>query len=100
MNPFTVSMFSQNNFLKTQIIEKTDKQVFVTTYNQANPDLMGIIRKYWPMIQTSKTLGRISEPPMCAFRRHKNLQDILVSAKLTYPPEEDEKAIKNHIYYS
>ena len=62
------------NDLDTKIKEKTDKQVFVTIYNLANSNLMGIIRNYWPIIQTSKALGRLfSEFPMCAFRRQKKM---------------------------
>ena len=40
------SQFNQDDLLDINIKAKSDRQVFVTTYNPANPDLMGIIRTY------------------------------------------------------
>ena len=68
--------------------------MFITTYNPANPDLKGIIRNYWPILHTSSTLARIfPQEALCAFRRKENLKDKLMSAKLTYPPVEEDKAV-------
>ena len=88
------SLFNQDELLDIKIKEKSDRQVFVTTYNPANPDLMGIIRNYWPILHTSRTLARIfPQEPLCAFRSQKNLKDMLVLAKLTYPRVEEEKVV-------
>jgi hypothetical protein len=77
------SMFTQDQLLATIPKEKNTRQVLVTTFNPANPNLMGIVRKYWPILQTSRTLSRLfPQEPMCAFRRPKNLKDILVSARV------------------
>ena len=77
------SLFSQDELLDVKAKEKSYRQVFVTTYNPANPDLMGIIRKCWPLLHTSRSLGGIfNKAPLCAFRRQKNLKDMLVSARL------------------
>ena len=44
------------------------------------------------MLQTSRKLGRIfNKEPLCAFRRQKNLKDMLVSSRLVYLPEEEKK---------
>ena len=82
-------MFSQNDFLETQIKDKTNKQIFVITYNQ---NLMGIIS--WPMIQFTRLSFNVSLGPMSVWNRThvclqtKKVPDILVLAKLTYTPED------------
>ena len=88
------SLFNQDELLDIKIKEKSDRQVFVTTYNPANPNLMGIIKNYWPILHTSRTLAKIfPQEPLCAFRCQKNLIDMLVSTKLTYLPVEEEKIV-------
>ena len=58
---------------------------------------LAMIKRYWPMIQSSRTLSMIfQEEPMCAFRRQRNLKDILVSANLSYQPDEEEKVIPKY----
>ena len=55
----------------------------VITYDKTNPDLMGLVYKYWPILQ-STTRGAIlfKNPPVRAYRWSENLQDILVHATL------------------
>ena len=84
---YKASSFSQNELLVTKPKAKNTRQVFVTTFNPQNPNIMGSIKLFWPILQTSKTLRRIfPDPPMCAFRRPRNLKDMLVKATTQYPP--------------
>ena len=64
------------------------------TYNPRNPDIIGIIRKYWPILQFNRHLHKLfQEQPMCAFRWQRNLKDILVRAKIEYPSTRECKQI-------
>ena len=53
------------------------------TYNETNPDLMGLVHKYWPILQsTTRGATLFKNPPVRAYRRGENLRDILVRATL------------------
>ena len=81
------SGFSQDELLEPKTKIQEDKQVVILDYNPGNPDIMQIIHKYWPLISSSRTLGKIfPSSPLGAFRRQKNLKDLLVASKLRYPP--------------
>ena len=55
----------------------------VTTFNKTNPVLMGLVHKYWPILQsTTRRAILFKTPPVRAYRWSENLQDILVRAKL------------------
>ena len=55
----------------------------VITYNRTNPDLMGLVHKYWPILQsTTRGATVFKNPPVRAYRRSENLRDILVRATL------------------
>ena len=59
-----------------------------------NPNIIGIIKHFWPVLHTSKTLTRLfQEEPMCAFRRSTNLKDTLVTARISYPHTPKEKKL-------
>ena len=50
----------------------------VTTYNKTNPDLMGLIHKYWPILQsTTRGATLFKNLSVRAYRRSENLRDIL-----------------------
>jgi hypothetical protein len=88
------SQFSQKDLLEVTEKPKQEKSVLIMTYNPRNRDVIGIIRKYWPLLQTNRTLRKLfQEEPMCAFRRQRNLKDMLVKAKLEYPPSNVGKQI-------
>ena len=60
----------------------------VLTYNPGLPDIIGTIRKHWPMLQKSERIKDLFDKyPILAYRRSKNLRDILVKAKLKPPRE-------------
>ena len=52
--------------------ENGQKKLLVTTYNHPNPYFMGMIRRYWPIIESSRTLSRVfPEESMTVFRSYK-----------------------------
>ncbi|GFS24518.1 hypothetical protein ElyMa_001665700 [Elysia marginata] len=56
---------------------------FVITYNPALPNISSILKKYFPIPNTSPRCRRaIPHLPMAAFRRPKNLRDSLVHANI------------------
>ena len=55
----------------------------VTTYHPALSSIMGVAQRLHPMLVTSEEHRKVfPEPPFIAFRRCKNLKDILVRSKL------------------
>ncbi len=64
--------------------DKSNKRVpLVTTYHPQLPKLGSIVNKHMPTLHLSPKLrDAISEPPVIAYRRPKNLRDLLVSARL------------------
>ena len=55
----------------------------VTTYNPHITFIAEIANRNWHFLQSKESLARIfQEPPLVAYRRPKNLRDILVSTKL------------------
>ena len=62
---------------------KTNRLPLVLTYNLTNPDVIGLITKFWPILQTSvKGAILFKDPPVRAFRQSPNLLDHLVNAAL------------------
>ncbi len=62
---------------------KSDRVPLVVTYHPNLPDLNGIIRKHWPIIQSHPRLNNaIPELPIIAYKRPKNLRDILIRAQI------------------
>ena len=56
----------------------------VVTYHPALNSLGKVVRKLHPMLTNSEEHRKVfPEPPLMAFRRCKNLMDILVRAKLS-----------------
>ena len=60
------------------------RMVFVTTYNRTNPNIKGILQKHWNLLQLDPRLSEVfSQPPMIAFKRNKNLGNLLGSKYLS-----------------
>ena len=59
----------------------------VVTYNPANPRLVPLIAKYWPMLKSSHASEAFTENPLLAHRRLQNISDNLVRATLEFPPK-------------
>ena len=65
----------------------------LTVNTPANPDLIAVIKSYWPMLHTSRALARLFiEERLCTFRQQQNLKDMIVSPKLIYPSVEKKKS--------
>ena len=62
---------------------KTHRLPLVLTYNLTNPDIIGLVTKFWPILQTLiKGAILFKDPPVRALRRSPNLRDHLVKAAL------------------
>lgn len=95
-----VKFEQRDNYLKTKppIINGTEKRniplVLVTPYTPfiRTQDLKTAVTKHWQKIANNPTLNKLfPQPPLLAFKREKNLADILVKSKL---PRLDEPALK------
>ena len=63
--------------------EKNTRMTFVTTYNRTNPNIQEILLKHWHLLQIDSELEPVfKDLPMMAFRRNKNLGDMLGSKQL------------------
>ena len=57
---------------------------FTTVLNKNLPNINQIINKYWHLLRTNpEVASAFSEKPMIAFRRNKNLRDILGQTHLS-----------------
>ena len=60
------------------------RMVFVTTYNRTNPNIQSILLKHWNLLQIDPKLSEVfSQQPMIAFKRNKNLGNLLGSKYLS-----------------
>ncbi|XP_066302861.1 uncharacterized protein [Branchiostoma lanceolatum] len=72
-----------------------DRTVLVTTYSPHLPPLQTIIRKYWYILQISaRTKDIFKEPALFAYRRNKNIKDILVRAQV---PKENKNFLEKFV---
>ena len=80
-----IRTLTRSDSLKRKDKKKHNKRVpFVTTFHPGLPNIPHILRKYMPILHTSKRcLAAIPECPIVSYRRPKNLRDILVHAKLS-----------------
>ena len=63
-----------------------DKVSLILTYNPGLPDIWTSVKRHWPLLQSSERCKDIfKKPPIRAFRRSKNLRDILVKARINKP---------------
>ena len=57
--------------------------IFSTTYNPIVPDLKEKLKEFQPVLQTSERCKKVfTNPPLLAYRRNRNLNDMLVSRRL------------------
>ena len=58
----------------------------VITYHPSLNNLPAVLTKHFPILHTSKKLNNaLPNPPMVAFRRPRNLKDLLVHARISTP---------------
>lgn len=68
--------------------KKNERTIFVLTYNPALPSVSGILQRHWRVMSKDPYLKKVfPNPPMVAFRRPKNLRDILIKAKVPPTPK-------------
>ena len=80
-------------FIVTRVRQPTRRIPLVVTYRLGLTNLSRIARKHLPILHTSSKLKEaIPDPPIIAFRRPKNIKDLLVRAKLN-PPSPPTNAI-------
>lgn len=64
--------------------QESSRVPLVTTYNPSNPRLKDIILDNWKMLQHSEECKKLfSEPPIFAYRRERNLRDMLIHSKFS-----------------
>ena len=92
------NQFARANAIdRTQLLdykEKTNerKLKFITTFNRNLPPIRMAIEKNWGILQTNKRQAEIfADKPIIAFRRNRNLKDLLGGAKLV----NNKKIVKN-----
>ena len=64
--------------------KNTSKRIpFVVTYNRTLPPISKILRKHWSILQLDNNLKSLfEEPPVIAYRRCRNLRDLIGGNKL------------------
>jgi peptide-methionine (R)-S-oxide reductase len=72
---------------------KEDKTVLVTTFHPLMPSVSKIIKKHWKvMVDNSTEMKNVfKNPSIVAYKRQKNLKDILIRSKL--PPKRPSRVI-------
>ena len=70
---------------KVESKSKDDRVVFAVTYHPNLPSVSKVVKKHWNvMVNSSNAMKRcFPKPPMVAYRRPKNLREILVRAKVS-----------------
>ena len=64
-------------------VQKDERVIFSTTYNPIVPDLKKKLKEMQPVLLTSERCKTIfPDPPLLAYRRNRNLNDMLVSRRL------------------
>ena len=68
---------------------KEERPIFITKYDPRLPSVQSIQLKHWrSMIKQNKYLEEVfKEPPLTAYRRQRNLRDILIKAKVPPAPQ-------------
>ena len=78
-----VLSITQEESLRARERGTTNRIPLVTTHNPHITFIAEIANRNWHFLQSKERLARIfQEPPLVAYRRPKNLRDILVSTKL------------------
>ena len=73
-----VSSLKREDLLTYKEKERMTKIPFITTYHPQLPNIRNNIHKHWNILKINKQLGKIfDEKPIIAYRRNKNLRDII-----------------------
>ena len=82
-----ISQIERKAALKRVSKANQDNTVLATTYHPLMPSVSKIVKKHWRVMTQESTLMKncFSKPSVIAYKRHNNLRDMLVRAKL--PPK-------------
>ena len=81
----------RNNLLIDKEKKSNSRTPFTTTYNRHHPPIQKIINDHWDLLHThGKTAEAFQERPVVAFKRNKNLREILGQVHIS----RDKKIIK------
>ena len=79
--------------------KSTDRPVFVATHDPRLPSLPKILKKHHKILTKTPHMASIYPlPPMVAFKRPKNIKDILIKAKVPPPPPQRPKRVQPGMY--
>ena len=68
----------RETILKEKPKESSNRIPFIVTYNRTLPDLKNIVNKHWPILGIDRNISNVFEkPPIIAYRRNKNLRDLI-----------------------
>ena len=78
------SLLNRDELLQpTTVREKDERIIFSTTYNPMIPDLKEKLYNLQPILHSSPKCRKLfPQPPIIAYRRNRNLNDLLVSRRL------------------
>ena len=86
-----VSSMKRKEVLEYKGKPKTDRVPFVITFHPRLRKLGNVLHKHYHLLQSNERLKRaFSQPPMVAFRRLKNLRDMLMHSKLRKEEKKEE----------
>ena len=69
---------NRDDLLKYNTSEKQQRIAFITTYNKNLPPIRNMIEKHWNILKINdKFKDTFKTPPVIAYRRNKNLRDLL-----------------------
>ena len=75
---------NREDLLQDKEKEKSKRIPFTTTFNKELPEIKSIVNKHWHLLQTNRDIApSFEERPVLAFRRNKNLRDILGQTHLS-----------------
>ncbi|PJE77901.1 hypothetical protein CI610_03169 [invertebrate metagenome] len=78
-----VRVLDRASLLEYKVRTPTQRVPCVVTFHPNLPSISSILHNHWRIIESSATLKRIfPEPPLLAYRRPKNVRDLVVSSKL------------------
>ena len=78
------SLWSRNDLLENKKKKTSGRIPLVVTYNRTLPRLGPIINKHWHILQLDpKMAEKFNERPVLAYRRCKNLRDLIGSNKIS-----------------
>lgn len=81
-----LSSKDRNTLLQYKEREKSSRVPLVTTFHPVLKSLNAILRRHLPVLYNNERMATVfKEPPMAAFRRPRNLKDMVVRARLDNP---------------